>query len=303
MPFSNKKKEKPKKHHYLPESYQYNFVNSKRKIWVYDKKTAEIRQQPPRTTAVINNYYSLRLKDGSLSTEIETALRDVDGLFVSLFKNFQSEKQISQEERYAMSTCLAFLYTRTPKFQDWYEKFRSDLMKQRNKIIYNEDRIKEILKRKGKNSQEAASLAAIIENERYDIKFNREASIVMMAKLAPDLIPAFNMYEWAVFKSPKNSSFITSDNPVVMIPPTSKQPHPLAGVGFLTPGVSFFFPLSSQLLLCAFGKEEPATDIFYLEIGRKNVREINKLFFNTSLRYAIARDKQWLEKLSEHTTK
>lgn len=294
-----KKANKPKKHHYLPQSYQKNFTNNKKLVWVYDKKTKTTREQPTRTTGVINDYYTLQLNDENFNTDVETYLSNIDGLFATVFKKFQKEEQISEKERFEMSACISFLYTRTPTFQSRYEKTESEAIKQINKIFYDKDKMKETIKRRRKGVKDLNKIERIIKGGEYDIKFKREESIVMMAKLAPQLISVFNMYEWTIYKSPKNSSFITSDNPIIMLPPSNQQPDKFAGVGLLTPGVSLFFPLSSNLLLVMTGEERPLKNIFYLGIERKKIRAINDLIFRSSLRYVIARDKQWLEKLKK----
>ena len=289
----------PKRHHYLPQSYLENFTNELGMVWVCDKENNTFNKQSPHNTGVIKNYYSIKLEDGTFDTRIEKALADIDGLFITIFNKFKTKAQLTSQEKFDMSACLAFLYTRTPKFQKDYELTTNKAIKEILKITQNEETVKRTLKEIGQDPSQAKNVVKFIQDEKYDIVLPREESLRLMVEMAPKLQPAFNMYDWTVFKAHHEYSFITSDNPVIMMPPKNYSPNSFHGIGFLTPGVSFFLPLSSKLLLCMKSTEIPHKDIQYLSLGKEDMRNINRDFFNTALRFVIGRDKPLLEKLHQ----
>ena len=63
---------RPKRHHFLPETYQKGFLSDDGYIWVYEKGGHEPRPQQPQDAGVIKHYDRITLTDGSTDSSLET---------------------------------------------------------------------------------------------------------------------------------------------------------------------------------------------------------------------------------------
>ncbi len=95
----------------------------------------------------------------------------------------------------------------------------------------------------------------------------------------------------------ENSSFITSDNPLIYYEPKIDTGH--YGYGVATPTVEKIVPLASNVILWMGDK---GRDILYKELkDRKTIRYINASIFVRRNQFVIAKDKEILEFLSQRT--
>jgi len=133
-----------------------------------------------------------------------------------------------------------------------------------------------------------------IKKEQYTIKGNKELTLESMFDMARAIsIYLFEM-DWQFCYSSK-SSFITSDNPFVLIPPSDyKKKEGIYGLGILVPGVKKIVPLTQKvcLVICDKGDKIEKTNV-----SSKEVREINCYIAKNYNNFLISRDKILLEKI------
>jgi len=128
------------------------------------------------------------------------------------------------------------------------------------------------------------------KNEDYDIKFSREHSLNLMYSLARELPFYFIQMDWQFWYSPKNSSFITSDNPFIVTSPENYN----GPYGIRTKGTKKIVPLSRKvcLVMCDRGER-----MINMQVSSKDVKSINYFIANGCDRFLISRDKSLLESL------
>lgn len=101
----------------------------------------------------------------------------------------------------------------------------------------------------------------------------------------------FAACRWAVLRAPEESSFITTDDPVVHIFPPRNGFYPTPP---LSPEVSKLIPLAHDVLLMIHG--EGATQL-NLPIGRAEVRGFNVAVASASQEIVVARDEALLRSI------
>src|SRR5262249_48730156 len=124
----------------------------------------------------------------------------------------------------------------------------------------------------GRPSITTKELLEFHQSGNYRFIVNRNASLEAMLTLSPRLADYFNLMDWAVFHAPKNTSFITTDNPVILVPPPWYDPRSLVGYGILTPGVRKVFPLSQTTCLIMYDRGQMLHD---QNVDKQIVRSIN----------------------------
>lgn len=104
--------------------------------------------------------------------------------------------------------------------------------------------------------------------------------------------------DWVFLYAPDKSSFVTSDNPFVLIPPNNYNPNGPYGVGLITTGVRKVVPLTQRacLVMGDYGQR-----VMKRAITREDVRKVNLNIAVHCDNLLIARDKPLVEKLVKMT--
>jgi len=249
----------PKRHHFLPITYQNGFLSDDGFIWVYEKGAGEPREQKPKNTGVISNYYKVTMPDGAQDSSLETdILSPIDSLWKPLYDKLHSaDPRLNQEEKDAFLLFMTFMYLRTPRTR----KANNELALKSGILVIKDSaqspemlkKTYEVLRHQGKIPEEYTmeDMKEMIMNVDKDFKvtFNDDIVLECLLKLFPVIFTLLkNMY--AVFVcSGKSQHFITSDNPVV---PFVRFPdgQALFGAGFGDENVEISFPISPTI--CAF---------------------------------------------------
>lgn len=267
------------------------------------------------------NWQGFRKKDYNIYDEDKNHLylpeevtNKIDTLGIEAIKKIDGnlQDQLDGFNRSALAFYVALQYVRTPKFREETDKFMEKNIKFfMRKDISSPDKFKlskeELLKQKPKNQKEKEALEKIssmteeeMNQQSYDFLHSNEFKIKLTNTghskqiLKIDRL-AKNIFElkWVFWTAPKETSFITSDNPCFTIS-TSKIRQ-----GLLSPNCLIIFPLRPDLCIII----KPALQIKtedYVNIDRKKVREINKLVLKNGYQCAIAKDKNHLEYLTKN---
>ncbi len=137
-------------------------------------------------------------------------------------------------------------------------------------------------------------LIDFVQGERYDLEISKEWRLEMMMSLGSELIGFFLNMDWLFLEAPNKSSFITSDNPFVLVPPKDCNPRG----GMITKGAKKVIPLSLKtcLIMGDYGQK-----IVSGSISSENVRKINLNIAAHCDRFIIGRDRALLERLVKIT--
>lgn len=157
--------------------------------------------------------------------------------------------------------------------------------------------IEQFAKNKEEKSISPESMMNFIKKEQYTIKVNKEWTLESMFNMARAISIYLFQMNWQFYYSSK-SSFITSDNPFVLIPPSGYKKSEIYGLGILTPGVKKIVPLTQKVCLVICDKGDKIEKI---NISSKEVREVNCYIAENCDNLLISGYKILLEKLKKIT--
>ena len=290
----------PKRHHYLAQWYLKNFTDKEGYFWIFDRKKNEYRKQTPKNIALQINYYTFLDKDGKKNVEIENFFSIIEGKTKPIVTKINSRTPINLNEKIILATFISYQKMRVPDFEKKYNESYEKMLKKFNELITSSKEkatlfIKRYEKATGKKANiTPEKLIDFIQGDRYYVKVPRGRSLQAMLNIGKDLISFFLNMDWVFLQSPKKSSFVTSDNPVILVPPGNYDPNSFDGVGIITPGAKNIIPLSQRtcLVMADYGQR-----ILWRVANQKEVRVINLFLAINSNRLLIARDKPLLKRI------
>lgn len=293
----------PKRQHYLPQFYLKNFCRDGL-LWVYDRETNEYKQQTPLNTALQNQYYTALTPDSKKTTEIEKFLSVIENLAKPVITKIDSKKPISPQEKEALATFISFLKTRVPDYGKSVNEMFEKTMKKINLLMFSsEKQTAEVIKKYEEDTGQKIglspkSLMDFVQGDRYKLGISKEWRLEMMMSLGAELIRYFLNMDWLFLEAPTKSSFITSDNPFVLVPPKDYDPKGFYGVGIITKGAKKVIPLSSKtcLIMGDYGQK-----MIGGSISSENARHINLNIASHCDRFIIGKDRALLERLVKIT--
>jgi hypothetical protein len=210
--------------------------------------------------------------------------------------------EIDAEARSHLALFVAFMRTRTPAFDQmsnntgnamfqWFAKARSPTPQ-----VLAED----YEKATGEtiDQVEAQEIYDAIHSGQYFVETPRQNNIKMMMDIAVQLGEAIATMSWTVYSTTSDCTFVTSDNPFIVVPPLGKDTV-VEGTGPLSRGATNLIPLSSTTLLCA--RQDGAGPLKFVRANRDFVRFANQLVASASDRFLLARDEALLRKLVKVT--
>jgi hypothetical protein len=293
-----------KRHHYLPQFYLRNFADKDGLLWIFDRDRSEYRQQSIKNTAVQVDYYTLQGQNGRKHIEIEEFLACLESDTKPVIEKIDRKRRISMEEKKVLAAFVSFLKVRVPDFEKTVNELSEKMIKEISKIMFSSKETADTLIKKYEkevgidSSLTAEKLIELTKKNNYRVKFNRTHSIQTMVNSGLALESFFLSLKWLFLRAPTNTTYITSDNPFVLLPPRDYQMKSIYGVGILTPGAKKIIPLTANTCLIM---EDKGT-ITKGSIANKTMwRAINLCSAINSDRFLIARDRPLLEKIVKIT--
>lgn len=114
----------------------------------------------------------------------------------------------------------------------------------------------------------------------------RNGNLRFMLTLSWELATYFWQMDWKVFHAPLKTSFVTPDNPMVLLPPADYRPG-FYGVGIITKGARKVFPLTQTACLIMY---DYGNLLVHRDADRQSVRGINLTVAGQSDRFVIGSD-------------
>lgn len=108
----------PQRSHYVPKFYLENFVASgENTLWVFDKKTKDLRSQLPKDTAVIKDYYlTSEEKKSGKDSKVETLLSLTENLAYDVIKKWLNKpRSLENSDINKILPFIASLHSRVPR--------------------------------------------------------------------------------------------------------------------------------------------------------------------------------------------
>ena len=292
---------RPKRHHWLPQSYLEGFCDDGT-LWVYDRKTDQVREQTPVNTAVQGHYYSHEAEDGSKNPVVEEELlKVIDGWFPPLLGVLMNRGQFGWNDRNAMGIFVALLMLRTPSFENQVESFEKTLAQRVADLSFsNIARTASALatweKETGKKATTTPeALYEFHQSGKYEIKVSRNTSIRLMLELFQQFAERLVHMRWVVVHvTNPRTSFVTSDRPLVVYLPPGRR-----AAGISTTGAVKTVPLHQNLLLTIGDQCAAPLECIHMDASdAAQVRSANEATASGSTRFVIGRDRSLVERVS-----
>ena len=293
----------PKKHHYLPKFYLNEFC-SDRDLWVYDLERGECRKSRPKTVAVKKGFYAVQDPDGSRDyAEVEKRLGVVESQAAPMIRKLDKGGRLELRERYALAMFAALLKWRTTTFERQVAEF--------NEVLADPEAAKEILapsvegvrillKQIGYSDPELPEMAQMIYEHVHEhgVEYQPgpnarlEQMLQGTHKLGTELVLGSVTVAW----EPEGSSFITADNPYMVVSSKEAQdPFTWEEPDIIPPGYESWIPLSARSLLIA-GHEELSGR--YIRFDEEEVLTANLMIAAQCERFIIAGDEAQLKRVA-----
>lgn len=291
-----------KRHHYLPQFYLKGFASAN-KICVYDRELNEYRIQTPVNTAIEKDYYTFIDKFGEKNKSVEKILADIEGKASPVFNKIKKQELISDDEKAKMSLFLTHLIYRVPEFEKLSNEIAQAISNFTMKhLISSTDQAEKWIKSYEKDTGKSFDVSPeflfeYAQNPQLKIMLDRNTTLKPLLDFSFKNINWIHNMDWEIFSAPKNSSFITTDNPFVLLPPKG-FPIGKRGYGLKTKGVKKIIPLSmKQCILIGL----PGNDFKYVNVNSKIVRGINLFVASRCDRFVIGRDEKLLRNIVKYS--
>lgn len=287
-----------KKHHYLPEFYLRRFCRD-RNLWIYDAERKELARRFPETIAIKKNFYSTEGKKATEKYQAEMMLSELESTTAPVIDRVDAGGSFSVTDKYYVSLFAALLKSRVPNFERWISDLNDAVGKQWLKTRYaSEQELCEHLQELGHDSIEdpdfPSRLFDGIHNEEYSVHTPKNWRIGMMFRIAMAIAEDIFQMEWTILRAPEATSFVTSDNPFVVIPPEDMTPNWPYTIGVAVAGCKKIVPLTQRVCLRIGDYGEAMR---YVECDRESVRAINHTLASGYERFLMARDEALLKRL------
>jgi len=291
----SKPRVRAKKQHYVPRLHLKHFVGCQPKgmLWTYDMERGIARPSKPMETGAQNNFYSVKLDDGSYYDDLDKWLQDVENKATAGYERLLLGEIPEGQERADFATFVASLHLRSPSVvkstADGFGRFVQMML---NAHWANRD----LFERNLDQYERDVAPITISRDElwefhndpsRYSIKVDQQRGLVAIG--ASDTIQRMLFdREWHLVRA-ASDFFITSDSPVYRFV-SQDQIHPFYGDGgFSNASAEISIPLTPNLLLLITNRDLPGP---HLVLGADGVWQMNKMraFSADRFLYADSRD-------------
>ncbi len=291
------------RNHYIPQRYQLGFANDAGKVWLFDRKTLHYRDGAPINIGVQRDFYTTVDSSGVPNDLVEKMLASLEAaVWPVLDRLGRRVDEINAEDREHLALFVALMRTRTPAFDQMSDNVGNTLFRWFVKA-HNptpEMVVEDYKKYAGEtiDPSKAQYIFDAIQSNKYFVEIPRQNKIKIMLNTALELGQAIVTMGWTIYWTTPDSTFVTSDNPFIVVPPLCVDTN-VEATGPLSHGATNLIPLSSTTLLCA--RQDSSGPIKFVRANRDFVRTTNQRIASASNRFLLARDEALLRKLVKVT--
>jgi hypothetical protein len=292
-----------KRHHYIPKFYLEGF-STKGKISIFDREQNIYREQTPINTFLETRYYAIKRDDGTYDTSLEEKMAAIESYAAPLINQIDNGSDLSPSDKYILSVFLSLLKARVPEYEMVYGELRSEIVRNLGPLVdRNPDPFEPLPPWPSFIPPEVKPFNALeviqdLESLEADSKEAHKDFLSMIIPSTDAMSRHLYQMQWLIAHASSDTSFVTSDNPFSLAPPTGYDPKGVFGVGIATPGATKIIPLSSKSCLLIFDEGEC---IVHTRFNREHVREINLITTGGCNRYVVSRDESLLRYLVGRT--
>jgi hypothetical protein len=296
----------PKLHHHVPQFYQTGFARDGR-VWVFDRVIGSYRCDRPRNIGAITHDYSISAMDGTKDARIEQFLAKSEGAANPILADLRNGKPLTIDEKETFAAYLGYFFLRGPRFQRMVDNIGEIMVKAFARTAFESvDDIREMMadvpnfSDNERASMDYEAMFAFVKSEQYSTRTNREFVMSLMMQEGAKLQNYFRQMNWMVAHSSKATAFLTTDNPLVIVP-GARRPGDPAGFrrdGVISEGAIKLFPLGWDACLMML---DHGDKLFHFEMPADNVRLTNIEVVSRCERLVIGRDEEHVRNLVRKT--
>ena len=267
------------KDHYVPQCYLRNFKTEPGRIWCYEVGRYTCLMGIKKAASRLD-YYTLKKEiHGIDSTTLDDLYKNIETHSSPIIQRLivMEELDLSDDDRSMMALFVASLANRTPAFEDNQARMYEEILNHFNRMVTsNKDRFLAVASQAGIDvgNEDPEELEKTRLELMGGIKLDRERFKGPLQRTSVDIVfdglaELLFHKEWHILHSDSSRVFITSDDPVVLLPP--KDHHPADGLGFLAASILLTLSPKRALLL----RNEPVQQRI-IKINRDKVDFYNR---------------------------
>lgn len=234
--------------HYVPRFYLNGFQDDSGKLWCYDKQLDKAYQGSPDSLGGEKFFYDVPEVDKQISVPqfIENWFNPLEADAATTLKAWREnllakgEFSPTKSEQHIMATHLAVQYLRTPRGRQQAEELTLLPAKVSFFNYLGE-----------KDPELANQIKNPIEEIQFSLAKDRRAAahatILLNIPLIQELAAVLLRHIWIVVENKTESSYYTSDHPMVVVPHAKHPVRSMSGLG--SHGIQVIHPLTPQYSL------------------------------------------------------
>ena len=217
--------------HTVPQFYlNYFLTPGSNLFWIYHKKDAASRKQPPINTTVIGDYYlSEPDKEGKKDKRGEEFLSIIEGLGKAVLDKIISDPfHCDEKDKEAIAMFLAFTHCRSPRSIEAIKEigeaqvnYLLDKLKERAKDPIEAKQMYERFAKSSNSSDAPISFEDFTKMvSNIQVEVNEKHSIGDSLLSAEKVHLRLMQMNWCICIAKKDNFFVTSDAPLIVFLPT-----------------------------------------------------------------------------------
>jgi hypothetical protein len=271
---------KPKRHHYMPESYMARFALNER-VWLFDRKLGHIRRDSPHNVAVETDFYTVWSEVDGKDPFAEARLAELDDAGKKALDKLEERKALKLEERWFISFFIGFFDTRGQSFRRTVRDLADELSK--IEARRTAERIEERARAISPEFKKGQLQELFAANDALSVP-DRQLEIGSMIGFGFEFARHICWMDWVLAENESKIDFITSDRPIAVMPPEGwGGPY-----GSLMPRAINAFPVSGRACLL-FGNQDEKRRVNYISVGEAVVKRVNDAIALRSERFVVAK--------------
>lgn len=287
--------------HFVPAFYLRRFAGPTNLVQVFDGKFRKIIR-PRGTSGICKERFFYAIDTGQAdeaSQIVEHEFARIENMVAArirpIVEDLLSGKHVGDEAKWEIAYLMAMIWARGPAMRLQINSLQEQVLKFTFETIGVDALVDSTDRRMGRNTspEMRKSMQELVDSGQYSVSFSNEAHLKFLDDL-PNWANLFHAQYWNVYINRTEETFVTSDNPVVVVIPERKDFY---GPTFLER--THYFALSPEICIQAVhpdhdsGKKLRRTTLF--PDGQETVSHLNRVLAHQARRYVYARDRQPLE--------
>lgn len=300
-------KQKARNHHYIPQGYLRRFTEMPNVLHVYNKETKTMRQTSTKGVAYSRDFYTVDTIDEKDSAEVEENLGHIESVVLPILSKIITQNDLSNANRADLAIYIAVQYGRTPVAKARMDRVATilatnEIKKTLVEAVNYADRYREMVEiiRADNSDHYVPTREKLIEwilkpEPIAKISIDKGTYVAHFFDNAKYISEGLLRTKWTVITAQRNSSFITSDNPIALTIDRKLKNHETLAI--MLSDVRRYFPLDSKH--CLVMTNNLTSRVIERRIaGKAEVKMINKIMSEQAYNYVISGNVQLLSSIA-----